>query len=80
MGTRTSEAASIVVVWAYGINFSVDELGHGHVIRNVQIALMHVLIQVSKEVLVQLLRFSQWKLDIITVHDKLTRLPLFHLV
>jgi len=22
----------------------------------------------------------QWKLDIITVHDKLTRLPLFHLV
>jgi len=35
---------------------------------------MHVLIQISKEVCIriQLLRFPQWKSDIITVHDKLT--------
>ena len=30
--------------------------------------------------LIELLRFPQWKLDIITVCDKLTKLPLFHLV
>ena len=35
LGTRASEAASIDGVWAYGRNFSVSELGHGHVIRNV---------------------------------------------
>jgi len=46
LGTRASEAASIDEVWAYGRNFSVSELERGHVIRNVQIALMHVLIQV----------------------------------
>jgi len=34
-GTRASEAASIDGVWAYGRNFSVSELGRGHVIRNV---------------------------------------------
>jgi len=46
LGTRASEAANIDGVWAYGRNFSVSELGRGHVIRNVHIALMHVLIQV----------------------------------
>jgi len=46
LGTRASEAVSINGVWVYGRNFSVSELGRGHVIRNVQIALMHVLIQV----------------------------------
>ena len=50
LGTRASESASIDGIWAYGRNFSVSELGRGHVIRNVQIALVHVLIQVSKEV------------------------------
>jgi len=45
MGIRASEAASIDGVWAYGRNFSVSELGRGHVIRNKQIALMHVLIK-----------------------------------
>jgi len=35
LGNRTSEAASIDGVWAYGRNFSVSELGRGHVIRNV---------------------------------------------
>ena len=75
LGTRASEAASTDGVWAYWRNFSVAALGRGHVIRNVQIALMHLLIQVL-DLYAQLLRFPQWKLDIITVHDKLTRLPL----
>ena len=35
LGTRASEVASIDGVWAYGRNFSVSELGRGHVIRNV---------------------------------------------
>ena len=35
LGTRASEAASIDGVWAYGGNFSVSELGRGHMIRNV---------------------------------------------
>jgi len=35
LGTRAREAASIDGVWAYGRNFSVSELGRGHVIRNV---------------------------------------------
>ena len=46
LGNRASEAAGIDGVWAYGRNFSVSELGRRHVIRNIQIALMHVLIQV----------------------------------
>jgi len=33
LGTRASEAASIDGAWAYGRNFSVSELGRGHVIR-----------------------------------------------
>ena len=33
LGTPESEAASIDGVWAYGRNFSVSELGRGHVIR-----------------------------------------------
>jgi len=40
LGTRESEAASISGVWAYGINFSVSELGRGHVIRNVHIKIL----------------------------------------
>ena len=35
LGTRASEEASIDGVWAYGRNFSVSELGRGHVTRNV---------------------------------------------
>ena len=37
LGTRESEVASIDGVWAYEKNFSVSELGRGHVIRNVDI-------------------------------------------
>ena len=39
--TRASEAASIDGVWAYGRNFSVYELGRGHVIRNVHKWIYH---------------------------------------
>jgi len=49
LGIRASEATSIDGVWAYWRNFSVSQLGRGHVIRNVQIALMHVLFQVFME-------------------------------
>jgi len=31
LGTRASEAASTGGIWAYGRNFSVSELGRGHV-------------------------------------------------
>ena len=41
LGTRASEAVSTDGVLAYGRNFSVYELGRGHVIRNVHKWIYH---------------------------------------